>query len=112
MLTRQPALVHACLQLGCRRSLVRTAHRSTGVPGRPAHRPGIDCFRIDTRTLRGQLPQPLVQIDLACLQEPLQPCHVGQQHRHRDLVHHRHIRVGNPAEPVERGNACHTPSRN
>jgi hypothetical protein len=63
--------------------------------------------------LRGQLPQPLVQIDFTRLQEPHQASHITQQPGDPDLVEQPHIRASNPSESVDhrRSTACHTPTR-
>ncbi|MBU6317577.1 MAG: hypothetical protein KGR47_13775 [Acidobacteria bacterium] len=111
MLTRQAALIHFGFHLGRERCLFGALESTSRTPSRTAGRPRVDRSRIHPGTLSRKLAEPLVQIDLTCLQEPLQPGDVGQQHRHRHLVQHRSIRIGDATEAIQRGHACDTPSR-
>jgi hypothetical protein len=113
MLTRQPALVHRRFQLRRLRGLLGALESPPRTPSRPAGGACVDRRWIHPRALRGELPQPLVQIDLTRLQEPHQPGHITQQPGHSHLVEQPHIRTSNPHEPVDhqRSPACHTPSR-
>ena len=101
MLGREPTLIHLGFHLGCLRRLIGTEHCTTSRRGRAAGGLRVDCLGVDTRSLRGEPAEPLVQVDLTGLQETMEPGDIGQEPGNGTIIEGTDVGGGEPLEPVD-----------